>query len=212
MLATSPHRQTSVPYVFETTEERAGIETQRYVSNESGRIVDEGWLATVPASIPSALLVPLAGALDVPAAIAGQLAGAGDLLPAEVPLAYLIDNTTTYWVDQSTGIVVDAEVSERRMVALDLPGFDTTPLAPVLDLTYAGEEASVANAVDDAQRLGGQLQTFGTTLPILLTLLGAGLLVVAVARGRKDEVIDVTTAEPALAGARENKEKTPVAG
>ncbi len=185
--------QTAVPAVYETTEEHAGIQTLRFSAQESGRIVDTAWLDTVPASVPAGLLGVLGTALDAPASVLEQVDAARETLPVSVPLAYLIDATTTYWVHPTTGMVVDASVTETRNVALDVPDLDTTPLAPVLSLTYQGEADSVAATVIEADDLASQLSLFGTTLPIALSVVGILLLGLSLGLRRRSRTeIDLT--------------------
>jgi len=184
--------QTAVPAVYEATEEHAGIETLRFTAVESGRIVDAAWLETVPTSVPSGLLGILATALDAPAAVMQQLGAAGESLPVDVPLAYLVEASTTYWVHPTTGMVIDADVAETRSVVLDVPGMETTPVAPVLDLAYQGEADSVAATVAEADDLAGQLSLFGSIIPVALTAVGFVLVLPLAFRRRSRTEIDLT--------------------
>ncbi len=186
--------QATVPFVYEATEEHAGIQTLRFTATEQGRIVDEAFLATVPESVPAGSLGILAGILGASPEVTEQIGAVRDTLPEDVPLTYLVDATTTYWVHPTTGMVIDADVEETRSVALDVPGMDTTPLAPVLSLSYQGAPDSVAATVTEAEDLAAQLSLFGTTLPVSLALAGIVLLgIAAAARRRTPAQVDLTT-------------------
>lgn len=153
-----------------------GIDALVFQADFQGRIVDPNVLGRFPASLPKATLPLVASALDLPAEIAASLPALLTALPDDVPLGYWLESSTTYWVDPATGMVLDLERSEARQVAFDVPGVPATPLAAVFSMSYRGEEASVAATVEESMANADRLTTFGTTLPIGLTLLGLVLL------------------------------------
>lgn len=181
------------------TEVFRGVEAYVFESRFSGQIVDPTLLARFPASLPKAMLPLVAGVLDVPAELAAALPTLSEALPDEVPLGYWLDSSTTYWVDPTTGMVLDLDRSEVRSVALDVPGVPATPLAEVFSLSYRGDDASVAATIDEARANAGRLTLFGTTLPLGLALVGLALLATAFLARRRPTA---TAAAPAPADER----------
>ncbi len=187
--------QDTVDLTFVGTEEHAGIDTYVFSTDVSGQIVDPELLSLLPASLPKALLPQVAAALDLPEALASRLPAILEALPEDVPMQYAVQSNTTYWVEPTTGIVVDLDRVETRTIAFDVDGVPAIPLADVFSISYTGEEASVAARVADATDKANQLQTFGTTVPVGLTVLGVVLLGVAFLLGRRrPQEIDLTDA------------------
>ncbi len=179
--------QSEVPLTFTGTDTRAGIDVHVFESSVTGTIVDPATLSQFPSSLPKFALPLVAGALDIPSAVAEQLPTLLQVLPDEVPLGYTLTSDTTYWVDATTGMVIDLDRTESRAVFFDVEGVPATPIADVFAWSYTGEEASVAATVADARAAGQTLTTFGTTLPIVLLVVGGLLLLLAARRGKPSE-------------------------
>ena len=104
---------------------------------------------------------------------------------AIVPLQYYYEYKGQYWVDPTTGILVDTTKQEVRKVGLGDAFVKTTPLAllpaaqqallrvTVSDYTYTQSDASVKDAAKQAKDLTNKLNLFGTTLPLALIVVGA---------------------------------------
>ncbi len=167
-------QQTTV-LTFVGEEERGGLNTYKYhAAEEPGVIVDPELLAQFPAAFPKDLLLQLAPVLGIPDEMLAQLAPALEAMPDPVPLTYTFAFDKTYWVEPTTGILIDIAVMESRAVALAVPGAPApVALAEVQHLEYVTTAASVQDAVNDANDGISQLNLFGVYVPLVLILLGA---------------------------------------
>jgi len=164
---------TEIKYVGE--EERAGVKTYKYRAvSEPKVIVDPELLAQFPPAFPKATLVQLAPALGLPDEMMAQLAPVLEVMPDPVPLTYTFAFDKTYWIEPTTGILIDIDVMESRAVALAVPGApEPVALAEVQHLEYVTSPASVQDAVNDADNAISQLNLFGIYIPVALIFLGA---------------------------------------
>ncbi|MEA2024843.1 MAG: porin PorA family protein [Actinomycetota bacterium] len=167
-------QQTTV-LAYEGEEERGGIDTYRYhAAEEASVIVDPELLAQFPPAFPKETLLQLAPVLGMSDEQLAQLAPVLEAMPDPVPLTYTFAYDKTYWVEPTTGVLIDINVMESRAVALAVPGAPApVALAEVQHLEYVTAAASVQDAVDDANDGISQLKLFGTYLPILLIAGGA---------------------------------------
>lgn len=177
--------QELIALAYDGTEEHAGIETYVFRSEFDGRIVGEDVLAHFLPTLPKAMLPGIAEALSLPAALTAQLPLLMDILPDDVPMQYAVDATTTYWVDPTTGIVIDVESDEVRTAAFDVQGIPSLPLAEVFSISYSATDQTVAGNVESARDGASKLTTFGTVLPVSLAVLGVLLLIGAVVSARR---------------------------
>ncbi len=164
---------TTIKYVGE--EERAGVKTYKYRAVSDPKvIVDPELLAQFPPAFPKATLVQLAPAFGLPDEMMAQLGPVLEAMPDPVPLTYTFAFDKTYWIEPTTGILIDIDVMESRSVALTVPGVpDPIALAEVQHLEYVTSPASVQDAVNDANDAIGQLNLFGTYIPAALIIFGA---------------------------------------
>lgn len=107
-----------------------------------------------------------------------------------VPLQYSYSYQGWYWIDPTTGILIDTKKHELRKVGLSDQVIGATPLAflpeaqkdalrvAVSDFTYTTTDASVKDAAKDAQDKGGTIRLYGTTLPLAGIIAGVVLLLV----------------------------------
>ena len=162
-----------IKYVGE--EERAGVKTYKYRAvSEPKVIVDPELLAQFPPAFPKATLVQLAPALGLPDEMMAQLAPVLEVMPDPVPLTYTFAFDKTYWIEPTTGILIDIDVMESRAVALAVPGApEPVALAEVQHLEYVTSPASVTDAVNDANNAISQLNLFRIYIPVALIFLGA---------------------------------------
>ena len=188
--------QAPVTLTYEGTEEHAGLNTYVFKSEISnGVIKDPALLAQFPTAIPKALMAQLAGQLQLPEALQTAFAQLLPQLPDAVPMTYLYSGTTTYWVEPTSGVLVDMNRSETRSAALVTDAAPLPiPLTAVFDWTYQPTDESVAAAVDDAKSADSQLSLFGTWLPYGAIALGVLLLIAAAflltgRRGGDDELL-----------------------
>lgn len=170
--------QTPVTLEYVREEERAGINTYVFTASSGPlEIKDPGTLSEFPEGIPKEAIEPLLPALNLPPDILAALPQLLPLLPDVIPLSYTYEFSATYWVDPTTGILIDIEKNDvRKAEIVGLP----IPLEPieVYNLRFTATEDSLAAAVNDAED-NGRLLTLGETVgPISLWALG-GLLLLA---------------------------------
>ena len=163
---------------FVGEEELEGVDTYVFTASSGpDRITDPVVLASFPPALPKAQLEGLVPALGLSEDVAAQLGQALAALPDPVPLTYLYTYETNYWVEPDSGVLVDYEKLESRAVALDL-GQQPVPVGEVMRLEYAQTDASVAEAIDDAEDASAALFWQGRVLPY--GLLAGGVLAAVV--------------------------------
>jgi len=167
--------QTTVTLAYEGEEERGGINTYKFhAASGPDVIVDPELLAQFPPALPKAMLAQLAASLDLPDEAMAQLGPVLEAMPDPVPLTYTFQFDKTYWVEPTTGMLIDIDVMESRAAALTVPGGPgPVPLTEVQHLEYVTAPASVTDAVNEANDGISQLNLFGTYIPAILILLGA---------------------------------------
>lgn len=197
--------QTLVTVSFVRTEKHAasGLDTYVFESKSGAKeIKDPELLATFPPGLPKSLFLTLAAGLELPPALADLKEPLGLVLqnlPDLVPLKYTYEYETTYWVEPTTGVLIDYDKHEVRQAALakdvltqaaqgaGLPAEaltklgqvltlmpDPYPLAAVFEQSYHSSDQSIQDAAKDAKDAKSQLTLFGTTIPF--GLIAAGLL------------------------------------
>ncbi len=187
----------TVPLTFaeETTHERSGMTLYKFTSASDPQPIADQMVQGMglPTELPRAQLALLLGGVDLDPAVATLLPTLLEQLPDTVPLAYYYDYDGTYWVDPTTGVIVDTEKRERRTVGLSPEAIAGTALelvppeqlaamlVPIMDYTYAATDASVEEAKTDAEDAAGMLQLYGMTLPIIAIVAGAVLLLLGLA-------------------------------
>ena len=169
--------QTTTTARYQREEERGGVNTYVYeVTAPAAPIRDQQVLATLPPAIPGTVLAGLADVLPIPDSAKAQLAQVLPNLGDPIPLRYTYESTSTFWVEPTTGLVVDTERSEIRRAGIGEAG--GAPLAiPVFDVTTSFTDEAVNEAASDASGAKTRLDLFGTVLPWILGILGLALLV-----------------------------------
>ena len=191
---------TTVALAYEGEEERGGLNTYRYRAvSDHQLIVDEPTLSAFPPALPTELLVQIAPMFGLPDDTVAQLATILPNLPNPVPLAYTYGFDKTYWIEPTTGVLIDIEVMESRATALAPPGLDPIAIAEVQNLTYTATEESVQDAADDANNAIAQINLFGTYLPWGLVIVGVILLIVGIVLLVRRSKEEPKTEEPAAA-------------
>jgi hypothetical protein len=117
------------------------------------------------------MLTMLAGSLDLPDAMQERFAELLPTLPDPVPLKYVYEYEGTYWVEPTTGVLIDTEKHELRQVALELPGMPKpVPITAVYELHYTATDQSIEDAVKDAEDNMGTLNLVNNLFFALLAL------------------------------------------
>lgn len=173
--------QSTAPIRYVRDEEKAGLDTYVYqLQSQPAPIKDEQVLATLPRAIPRGSLAELAQNLPLPDATKAQLGQALPQLPDPVPLSYQYQVSSTFWVEPTTGVVVDTEREEVRIAGLTLPNGTVVGEVPVYSVTTAFTDQSVQEASNDADDSKSTIDLVGTALPLALAVLGVILLAAAV--------------------------------
>jgi hypothetical protein len=176
--------QSTVPLTYTREETINGINTYVFQENlKATPIKDKQVLATLPPSIPLNLL----GSLPIPDQVKSSLQQVLPSLGNPVDLTYTYSVNATYWVEPTTGRIVQVQREEIRDAGLaKLP---SAPGIPVYDVTTHTNAASVTDAVNDAKHDKNAIDGLGNTLPIVLAAVGVvvlavGILILVMARRR----------------------------
>ncbi|HEY2948968.1 MAG TPA: porin PorA family protein [Micromonosporaceae bacterium] len=172
--------QSTTPVKYVKEETHAGVDTFVYQSDATAKqIKDEQVLSALPKAIPAGTLAQLALSLQVPPDVAATLSRALPSTGQPVPLSYTYEVHSTYWVEPTTGSVIDVQREEIRRAGLQLPnGTTVADVLSVYDVTTKGTDASVKAAATDAQDKKDSLNAVRRTWP--LSLLGVGVVLLAV--------------------------------
>ncbi|MFL6117169.1 MAG: porin PorA family protein [Catenulispora sp.] len=198
----TPETRTTTPLTYLRSEKKQGISTYVYEAKVAPtKIVDDQILSTLPKTLPRNVLKLVGLSGSVPAAQAAQLAQLLPQLPDPVPLAYAFQDDSTFWIDPSTGLVIDVQRAQQRVAEIALPGGPAVPLLPAVVASYHATAASSAKAADDARHDRAVIRWAGVYLPIILLVLGAVLLALAVAlsvmmRGRRPRSVAAEEVPP----------------
>jgi hypothetical protein len=166
----------TAPLHYTGRAERGGVPTYVFTTTTApAAITDPQVLASLPASEPKAALPQLAAGLDLPAAQLAQLVSVLPSLPDPVRLSYTYQVSATYWVQPSSGIVVDLEQHEVRTLALDVAGL-AVPVTRVMDISFTSPAATLAAAAADARDRGNAVTLIYGRLPLGLLVAGLVLL------------------------------------
>jgi hypothetical protein len=170
----------TVSYVEE--DEEGDLKTYVFESSSPPReLVDPEMLAIFPPSIPKDLMISLAQTLDLPASMSERFAELLPTMPDPMPLKYTYEYKTTYWVEPTTGVLIDYDRHEAYKVALEMEDIPVpVPITPVFEQSYHTSSSSIADAIQDANDAKNQLQLFGTIVPIVLGVAGLVLLVAGI--------------------------------
>ena len=156
---------------FVAKEDRHGLSLYHFrATSDPQPILDEATLAMFPPGMPKGTVLQLAPMIAPPEVVAG-LAQFADALPDPVPFGYTYGYETNYWVDPTTGVLVDYSKTEQRY--LTVMGQQVTK---VFDLNYVATADSIADAKKDAEDNGMLLNLFGTIIP--WSAIGLGVLLI----------------------------------
>jgi hypothetical protein len=178
-------------FAGEVTHPRSGLKTYLFTSESAAKPMSPLEVARMgfPTQLPKATLGGLIGASGMSPVVVQMLPSLLAKIPGDnVPLAYFYNYTGKYWVDPTTGVLIDTEKTEVRAAGLPDELIKGTPLAllpeaqraalhvTVSELTYKATDASVADAKKSAKDDGGRIRLFGTTLPWIGIIVGIVLV------------------------------------
>jgi len=165
--------QERVALTYVGEEDRGGINTYLFTAaGDPGIIVDPALLETLPAALPQALLGQMATGLGLTEEQLAQFQQLMQVMPDPVPISYTYEFDKSYWVEPTTGMLIDVDVFESRAAVILAPDGSVVPLAEIQNLTYVTAAASVQDAVDDANEAIGMMQLFGLWIPGAAVVLG----------------------------------------
>ncbi len=184
-------------YVDTRDHPRAEIETYYFTSSSGPLPINPLAVAAMglPAELTQAQIAALLGGMEdvtEEMALGLPLALQAAQWPDPVPLSYVYEYTGEYWIEPTTGVMIDTHKIEIRKVGFSdelmtslatvlaaLPEGMVDPAAlgemlpiPVFYLDYQATDESVQDAKDDALDAKDQLQLFGTTMPVGLIVIG----------------------------------------
>lgn len=173
--------ESTVPLTYEGTADHGGLSTYVFRTDSKPTLItDPQTLKALPAALPKATVVQLAAGLHLPAGQSRALSQVLSSLPDPVPFSYTYRVTATYWVEPTTGEIVDLREREIRSLALKV-GSTLVPVTPVLDISYTSPSAQLAAAVDDARHDASRVNLVYRTLPLILLGVGIALLLTGAA-------------------------------
>jgi hypothetical protein len=173
--------QATTPLRYVREETKNGVSTYVYeASPEAAPIKDPQVLQSLPTALPVSALQALSAVLPLSDELKQQLAALLPQTTQPVPLTYTYENKSTYWVEPSTGLVVDLQRQDVRKAGLSLQGRTIAAVLPVLDADTAYTQASATEAAGDAKDKKDAIDLAGTTIPLILLIVGIVLLLAAV--------------------------------
>lgn len=177
--------QALMPVEFVAVEEHEGMSLYHFHSaSDAAPLTDPAVLAMFPQAMPKATLLALAPQLPLPPEMLQGLAALLPLLPDPVPLSYLYEYETDYWVEPTTGVLIDYAKDEIRYLSLGAGQVE------VFHMTYSATDQSIVDAKKDADDGKMMINLFGTIIPWIAVGLGALVAlggVFMLARKRKPE-------------------------
>jgi hypothetical protein len=196
--------QTTTPLKYLRQETKDGVNTYVYEANVAeAPIKDPNVLAALPKELPAAALSGLASSLPLPDQVKSALAQALPSLPNPVPLKYTYESKSIYWVEPTTGIVVDTNIEQVRKAGIPGPGGTVLGALPVFDVTTAFTSTTVQDAANDASNKTNQINAVSSTVPWILTGVGIVAVLVGVAliiTGRRRPTTPGADGMPAAGG------------
>lgn len=171
-----PDTGSTVPLTFEGTATHAGIQTYVFSTHSKPTLItDPETLRALPAALSKQTVITLAGSLGLSPGTLGALNQMLPTLADPVPFSYTYQTVATYWVEPTTGEIVDLRERDVRTLALRL-GNQLVPVTPVLDMTYTSTPSDLSAAVDQARHDAAQVDLVYRTLPLTALIAGVVLL------------------------------------
>jgi hypothetical protein len=162
---------TTLKYMRQETKQ--GLTTYVYqAATQPSQIKDPQVLSTLPTQVPVSTLRALSGALPMSPDVKAQLAAVLPRLTQPVPLSYTYQVNSTYWVEPTTGLVVDTQREDTRNAGITVSGQSLPAILPVFDVSTTYTSNSVANAANDAKDNKNTIDLLRTTLPLILLIAG----------------------------------------
>jgi hypothetical protein len=166
--------QATTPIRYLREEARGGVNTYVFQTDVAAApIRNQAVLSSLPSNLSRTALQGIAPSLSLPPDELAALNQALPGLPDQVPLTYTFQGAATYWVEPTTGQIIDTQRQEARNAVIGGPGGSTLANMPVYDLDSRFTEDSVAAAGREAADRRDSLNTSGRVWPWVLGTLGA---------------------------------------
>jgi hypothetical protein len=174
--------EATTPINFVKEENHAGVNTYVYqAQTKATPIKNPQVLSALPTALPVDQLPNLLSQIPLPDTVKSQITQALPGVTGPLPLNYTYAQTSTYWVEPTTGSVVDLQREEIRKAGVTLPNGTALPsIVPIYDVMTKGTQASVDSAAADAKQKADSLTAVRKTWPMWLLIAGVILLVVGV--------------------------------
>ena len=160
--------QNTAPSTYVGTGNVKGVAVYQYKSDATVPVKNPA-ATGLPVAMPKALLPALANAFGLSPALQQQLAQKLPALPANVPVAYSFTNLGNYSVEPTTGVVVNmnrATTTSFSIAALPALKVPVSALA----ITYTPQ--NLVDMVNKANNGLNAISLYGTTIPLVLLILG----------------------------------------
>jgi hypothetical protein len=167
------------PLTYKTTATVADRSTYKYESTAKGKVASPAALG-LPTSISRPQLIALGPQLIglLPPALRSQVPALLAALPSSVPLTWTANDVSTIYADTTTGAPIRVQSTQEFSAGISLLG--QTVAVPLGTLTLQTTSASEASIASDASSNASSLTLVGTTIPLVLLILGVVLLAIAV--------------------------------
>lgn len=182
--------RTTITFKYEGKQDKGGIETYYFTTSSGPQPIDPAHVAVLglPLELPKEQFQALVAGADVPAPIKMAIPLLMNAIEGDtVPLQYYYEYTGEYWIEPTSGVIIDTKKFEKRQAGLpdeilaNVPQLAALPeeqraaaRVTVSEFTYWGLDETIADAKKDAEDAKDTIQLYGTTLPIAAIV--AGLL------------------------------------
>jgi hypothetical protein len=163
------------PLGYKGTTTVAGRTTYQFTTTAEGTLADPASLG-LPTSVTRPQLTALAPSLldQIPAPLQAQLPAILASLPDTIPLTWTSSTDVGFWADATTGAPIRTQSTQK--ISGGIAGI-ALPLGTIALKTTGSSEQTIA---DDAASNASKLTLVGTTIPLVLLVLGIVVLVIAV--------------------------------
>ena len=136
---------------FDGVEEVAGLSTYHFRAQSEPRLIeDPAILAMFPAELPRDAIGALAPGLGLDPTMLMGLQMLLPTMPEVIEPIYLYGYESNYWVEPTTGMLIDYTKDETRYMALAEEGPLAAGQIEVFHLVYQATDESIQDAKDEA--------------------------------------------------------------
>ncbi len=165
----------------------AGRAVNMYKVDAAGPIESPAILAQFkdfPKQLPKQVIEALLAANVVPEASRAAVQAALPVMPDTMPVAFTSTNLVTAAVDKEFGAPIKVDQTQGMYVTVSSDG-KSLPVLPLSVVKMHTADSDVASTADTLSKNSTILAVLGVWMPIILAILGIGLIAVAILRWRK---------------------------